>query len=189
MDILRGHVLCQFTFHQTHAANFFVVAFVVFVSLSMSIGVAAWTITERGFENNVYKLCVPFGIATMGILSYLTGPFTTFFLTVFCVLEILSQEFHKWSHMTKSQTPAFVEKLQKAGLTIGRTPHAQHHLAPYDGNYCIISGVCNPILDKSGFFRRLERLVYNVNGVESNAWKLDADLRDRTLKGNYQLID
>lgn len=148
----------------------------------------AWTITERGFENNVYKLCVPFGIATMGILSYLTGPFTTFFLTIFCVLEILSQEFHKWSHMTKSQTPNWVEQLQKAGLTIGRKPHAQHHLSPYDGNYCIISGVCNPALDESGFFRRLEHVVYQLNGVESNAWKLDPALKECTLQGDYRTI-
>jgi palmitoyl-[glycerolipid] 3-(E)-desaturase len=122
----------------------------------------------------------------MGMLSYLTGPFTTFFLTCFCVLEILSQEFHKWSHMTKSQTPSWANHLQDAGLTIGRKPHAQHHLAPYDGNYCIISGICNRWLDQFGFFRRLEHLVYNLNGVESNAWKLDAALKERTLRGDYR---
>ncbi|KAL3905157.1 MAG: hypothetical protein SGARI_004592 [Bacillariaceae sp.] len=148
---------------------------------------APWTITDRGFENNVYKLCVPFGIATMGIISAITGPFATFFLTIFCVLEILSQEFHKWSHMTKGETPDWVNQLQELGLTIGRKPHAQHHLAPYDGNYCIISGACNPWLDESGFFRRLEHIVYNLNGVESNAWKLSPELRERTLRGEYRL--
>jgi palmitoyl-[glycerolipid] 3-(E)-desaturase len=122
----------------------------------------------------------------MGVLGYVMGPFTTFFLTWFCMLEILSQEFHKWSHMTKSQTPPWVDRLQATGLTIGRKPHAQHHLAPYDGNYCIISGVCNVWLDQSGFFRRLEHLVYNLNGVESNAWKLDPVLKERTQQGEYR---
>ena len=148
---------------------------------------APWTITQRGFSNNVYKLCVPFGVATMGAISYLTGPHATLFFSIFCALEILSQEFHKWSHMTKKEVPEWVNWLQDAGITIGRKPHAQHHMAPYDGNYCIISGVCNQYLDESGFFRRLEHIVYNLNGVESNAWKLDPELKERTLRGEYEI--
>ena len=35
---------------------------------------APWTITERGFCNNVYKLCVPFGIPTMTLINFLSGP-------------------------------------------------------------------------------------------------------------------
>lgn len=34
---------------------------------------APWTITYRGFCNNVSKLCIPFGIPTVGAISYLTG--------------------------------------------------------------------------------------------------------------------
>ena len=147
---------------------------------------APWTITQRGFANNVCKLCIPFGIIPMSLISVMSGPFTTFFMTVFCVLEILSQEFHKWSHMTKSECPSWVNKLQDCGLTICRKPHAQHHLAPFEGNYCIISGICNKVLDEMGFFRRLEHMVYMWNGVESNAWKLDSDLKDRTLRGDYK---
>lgn len=151
---------------------------------------APWTITERGFCNNVYKLCIPFGIPTVAAISYLAGPqhpLVTMFFTMFCAMEIMSQEFHKWSHMTKSQLPPLILALQKYGITIGRTPHAMHHLAPYEGNYSIISGICNDWLDKSGFFRRLEKIVYDMNGVESNAWKLDSALRERTLKGDYSL--
>eukprot|EP00538_Stauroneis_constricta_P011553 CAMPEP_0119563158 /NCGR_PEP_ID=MMETSP1352-20130426/22600_1 /TAXON_ID=265584 /ORGANISM="Stauroneis constricta, Strain CCMP1120" /LENGTH=352 /DNA_ID=CAMNT_0007611703 /DNA_START=195 /DNA_END=1253 /DNA_ORIENTATION=+ len=148
---------------------------------------APWTITERGFCNNVYKLCTPFGPVTMAAISLLTGPFATFFFTMFCVFEILSQEFHKWSHMTLSQTPKWANQLQNLGLTISRGPHAQHHIAPYDGNYCIISGVCNPVLDKTGFFRWVEHVVYKLNGVESNAWKLDPELKAKTLRGEYAL--
>lgn len=148
---------------------------------------APWTITERSFCNNVYKLCIPFGVPTSIFFSILSGPFVTMFLVFFCTMEILSQEFHKWSHMTKGECPEWVNILQDAGVTIARKPHAQHHLAPYDGNYCIISGVWNVWLDESGFFRRLEHMVYNWNGVESNAWKLDPSLRERTLRGQYAL--
>ena len=102
-------------------------------------------------------------------------------------MEILSQEFHKWSHMTKKEVPSWVNTLQDLGVSIGRVPHAKHHLAPYDGNYCIVSGLCNEALDRSGFFRWMEHRVYEIHGVEANAWRLDPELRARTLRGNYRL--
>lgn len=148
---------------------------------------APWTITEREFCNNVYKLCIPFGVIPMTLINFIAGPAVTIFFTFFCVNEILSQEFHKWSHMTPKECPGWVNWLQDVGLTIGRKPHAQHHLAPYDGNYCIVSGVWNEALDKSGIFRWAEHEVYKLNGVESNAWKLDPELRARTLRGDYSL--
>jgi len=149
---------------------------------------APWTITQRGFCNNVYKLCIPFGIVPMTLINAISGPAITFFFTVFCVMEILSQELHKWSHQTKGESPAWVNWLQSVGLSVPRKAHAQHHMEPYEGNYCIISGICNKPLDESGIFRRMEHAVYNMNGVESNAWKLDPELRERTLQGDYSLV-
>jgi uncharacterized membrane protein YbaN (DUF454 family) len=148
---------------------------------------APWTITQRGFCNNVYKLCVPFGILPVALVATVASPAVTFFLATFCAFEIMSQEFHKWSHQLPSETPAWVNWMQKVGLTVGRKAHAQHHLAPYAGNYCIVSGVCNRALDQSGFLRRLEHAIYQKNGVEANAWKLDPELRARTLRGDYGL--
>ena len=149
---------------------------------------APWTITERGFCNNVFKLCIPFGILPMTMINYIAGPKVTLFMACFCAFEILSQEFHKWSHMTKGQCPPWVNWLQSTGVTIDRRPHALHHMAPYEGNYCIISGICNDSLDKSGIWRWMEHVIYKWNGVESNAWKLDPKLRERTLNGEYQLV-
>jgi len=151
---------------------------------------APWTITEREFCNNVHKLCIPFGIPTVAAISFLAGPshpMVSLFFAVFCTMEIMSQEFHKWAHMTPKQLNPVIMSLQKLNLTIGRISHAQHHIAPYDGNYCIVSGVWNKVLDESGFFRKLERIVYKMNGIESNSWKLDAKLRQKTLAGDYTL--
>lgn len=149
---------------------------------------APWTITEREFCNNVSKLCIPFGIPTVAAITILAGsqhPLVSLFFAVFCSLEIGSQEFHKWSHMTPKQLNPLILAVQEAGLTIGRVPHAMHHIAPYDGNYCIVSGFCNEYLDNSGFFRKLERAVFNLNGVESNAWKIEPRLKEKTLAGDY----
>lgn len=175
---------------------------------------APWTITYRGFCNNVWKLCIPFGLPTVAAITYLAGSenpmgenrlissfiphqvdihltndiiAVSLFFVVFCFSEIMSQELHKWSHQTKKEVPEWINTLQDLGIIIGRKPHAKHHMAPYDGNYCIVSGVCNEALDNSGFFRWLEHRVYEINGVESNAWKLDSELRERTLRGEYQL--
>lgn len=150
---------------------------------------APWTITQREFCNNVYKLCIPFGIVPMVAINAISSPSVTFFFTVFCVMEIMSQEFHKWSHMTKKEVPfPAINWFQDVGLTVPRKAHAQHHMDPYEGNYCIISGICNKPLDESGLFRRMEHAVYKWNGVESNAWKLDPELRERTLEGDYSLV-
>lgn len=116
-----------------------------------------------------------------------TNETVSLFFAVFCAMEISSQEFHKWSHQTRKEVPAFVNVLQDLGLTIGRVSHAKHHKAPYDGNYCIVSGLCNESLDTSGFFRWIEHRVYELNGIEANSWKLDAELRERTLRGEYRL--
>jgi hypothetical protein len=146
---------------------------------------APWTITKRGFANNVHKLCIPFGVVPMSLITAIASPSTALFFTFFCVFEILSQEFHKWSHMTKGECPTWVNWMQSVGLSVARKPHALHHMEPFDGNYCIISGICNKPLDTIGLFRRLEHLIYQLNGVESNAWKLDPEVRERTLRGEY----
>jgi hypothetical protein len=39
-----------------------------------------------------------------------------------------------------------------------------HHKKPFESNYCIVSGHCNPALDKNGFFRKLEKLVERTTG-------------------------
>ena len=149
--------------------------------------------------NNVYKLCLPFGLVPLSILTItmiMTTRMTTtttlyldpnmmLFLTSFCVLEILSQEFHKWSHRTKHENPIWVQKLQSIGFTVGPIPHMKHHQEPFEGNYCIISGFCNKPLDDIGFFRRLEYWIYHWNGIESNAWKLDPELKEQTLRGDF----
>lgn len=93
----------------------------------------------------------------------------------------------KWSHMPKAKTPSFANKIMKLGLTIDRSPHALHHTAPYEGNYCIVSGLCNKLLDSSGFFRKMEHMIYKINGIESNSWKLDPVLKEKTLGGVYKL--
>ena len=48
-----------------------------------------------------------------------------------------------------------LQPLQDAGVLISRKAHGAHHKAPFEGNYCIVSGWWNPILDGDGSGERL----------------------------------
>ncbi len=70
-----------------------------------------------------------------------------------------------------------VERLwawQAMGVLVSRRVHGAHHRAPFEGNYCIVSGAWNKALDAGGsdqsFFRRLERAVAARTGVEPRCW-------------------
>ncbi len=60
------------------------------------------------------------------------------------------------------------------GVLVSRRVHGAHHRAPFEGNYCIVSGAWNKALDAGGsdqsFFRRLERAVAARTGVEPRCW-------------------
>ena len=124
-----------------------------------------WTITFRSFCNNLYK--VAYGtIPALTILALLPTTLITadtrLFYALFINWWLLSQEFHKYSHMRTP--PIYAKNLQKIGLILSRKEHGLHHSIPYDSNYCILNGVCNPILDKIGFYKRLEDIVLAVTG-------------------------
>jgi palmitoyl-[glycerolipid] 3-(E)-desaturase len=96
-------------------------------------------------------------------------PLLRTFLTVFIGLVTMSQQTHAWSHSLPSETPAVVQLLQDAGLIISRKAHGAHHLPPFEGNYCIVSGICNPLLD-GGLTKSWERKIFDMNGVAPRSW-------------------
>merc|ERR1712118_88800 len=98
---------------------------------------------------NLYALV--FGVTSLG------------FITV-------CQELHKWAHTSKADSLPLPETLQQSGMVIARKAHPLHHRAPFENNYCIVSGHCNPLLDSLGFFKWLERRVYAINGIKPRSW-------------------
>lgn len=59
---------------------------------------------------------------------------------------------------------------QDAGVLIGRKQHGAHHKPNFEGNYSIVSGWWNPLLDNTQFFRWLEHRVVDATGVEPRCW-------------------
>ena len=82
---------------------------------------------------------------------------------------IFGQASHRWTHQV--DPPGFVKFLRKAGIAQEADDHRTHHRAPWTGNYCIINGALNPLLDKSGFWRKYENVVHKITGAEPKAWQ------------------
>jgi palmitoyl-[glycerolipid] 3-(E)-desaturase len=132
-----------------------------------------WTITEREFCNNCSLTFKPAGYAgTFFLVLSLAGATCAewdVFAATASFFIAMSQQFHAWSHMKKSQLPAAVVALQGANLLISRKAHGAHHKSPFNINYCIVSGWCNPLLD-SGLLVSLEKVIRNSTGVEPRGW-------------------
>jgi len=121
-----------------------------------------WTITFRSFANNVYKICYG-SIPALALLLLLhPSPSLRLFFTLFSNWWVISQELHKYAHTRNP--PRTIAILQDTGFILSRKEHGLHHSAPYEGHYCILTGVCNPVLDKTKFFRWLEKVVYMLTG-------------------------
>ena len=117
-----------------------------------------WTITKRQFANNIHTTCPATMCVTVPLL--LTpglAPDTCAFMGVFCSMIVLSQQFHAWSHMKKSQLPEIVVKLQDLGVLISRKGHGAHHRPPFEGNYCIVFIGGTPSWTTTSFSTRWRR--------------------------------
>lgn len=138
-----------------------------------------WTITYRQFSNNIYKICqasAPFSLAGLLLLD---NSFAILWMATAITFINMSQELHKWSHQGPSQTAEWINALQDKGIIITRKSHLAHHRPPFDGNYCIVSGHMNPLLDNIGFFRGLENIVYKATGNKARCWTNERLLADK----------
>ncbi|KAI5066645.1 hypothetical protein GOP47_0019269, partial [Adiantum capillus-veneris] len=129
-----------------------------------------WTISKRQFANNIHALARP---ATFSLAPFLLLPCPAYvdsFLAVFLACVVYSQQFHAWAHAKKKDVPAFVSLLQDSGLLVSRKMHGAHHRQPYNINYCIVSGLWNPLLDSTNFFAKLEKFIFSTWHVRPRSW-------------------
>jgi ubiquitin-conjugating enzyme E2 variant len=72
---------------------------------------------------------------------------------------LLTNQTHKWAHMPPDGVPRAVRLAQRYRLVLRREAHLRHHRRPFDSHYCTASGWLNAPLERTGFFRALERCV------------------------------
>ena len=73
------------------------------------------------------------------------------------LLRVHAWEVYLWSHTSSPPRP--VGWLQRAGILQSAKYHAVHHKAPYGKRYCTTTPLLNPVLDRTGFWRALERIL------------------------------
>eukprot|EP00871_Galdieria_phlegrea_P004010 jgi/Galph1/460/GphlegSOOS_G5190.1 len=153
------------------------------------------------FFSNVFSYClltIPFLVA----LIYFRGVLSTFmdsFLIFFFSLIAIWPEANKWCHMSdpKNPPPPIVRLLQSLGFLIPIHEHVWHHYShlfyrhyeegatPLEETehvqpaaYCSLSGHWNRVLDATGFFRKLEWVIYYLLRIEPKLWNSYPNLKN-----------
>lgn len=88
-----------------------------------------------------------------GYISFATIAFAMFF----SIGIFLTNQFHKWSHLTEPNIA--IATLQRWNIILSPENHDVHHAAPYKTYYCITCGWLNPVLDRTDFWRSAERFI------------------------------
>jgi len=98
------------------------------------------------------------------ILKY---PYLLISFGFFC---IVSNIFHRFSHMRECENHFIVSFLQKTGILCSHNHHSLHHTES-DGRYCVITEYNNYVLDSINFWRILEHIIYLFTNIKPNRKK------------------
>eukprot|EP01091_Cochliopodium_minus_P015458 TRINITY_DN550_c0_g1_i1.p1 TRINITY_DN550_c0_g1~~TRINITY_DN550_c0_g1_i1.p1 ORF type:complete len:238 (+),score=38.38 TRINITY_DN550_c0_g1_i1:70-783(+) len=96
----------------------------------------------------------------------LTGLHTSPFLVCSSILGMQSNFCHRESHQ-HTKTFWIMKKLQNWGVIISPKSHHIHHTQPFNRDYCVFSGFCNPFFEYICFWRRFEKVIYVLTTVQS----------------------
>lgn len=83
-------------------------------------------------------------------LELIAGKTILSFQVYYCCLSFTlfyMQLCHRWAHLIPKERTPVIRMLQKMRLAIPPGEHLQHHAAPYEKDFCIVNGMCNPILN------------------------------------------
>lgn len=117
--------------------------------------------TEGGYWYRNYTTIVP---ASVGVILCLVVPGWFWGWLTFAFLT-QANEIHAWAHQ-KGRVNKLIKLAQDSGLIQSPKMHAEHHKAPFDCRYCVMSSWINPWLDAVGYWRWLE-FVMVVFGVRA----------------------
>lgn len=128
-------------------------------------------------------------VETVGNTCILAAPLLTLFIVIaaFCEtsaaaafavftavvtvgVTVATNQFHKWAH--QDAPPRIVRALQRSRIILSPEHHRSHHAAPFESSYAITNGWLNPLLNRTRFFRRLERALLAL-GVKASREKRD----------------
>ena len=120
---------------------------------------------RHGFvETNGHNLGLAALPALAGVLLLdSVAVWNAWFLFFVALFVAMTSQIHKWAH--EPSPSKIVKVFQTFRLIIPPATHRQHHVGAHTGAYCITVGWLNPLLDKTGFFRTLERAITFLTGA------------------------
>jgi plasmanylethanolamine desaturase len=80
-------------------------------------------------------------------------------LLFFILVSAQANLIHKWSHLNKQETPIIVNYLQKFYIIQNKKHHLKHHNGKYDEYYCVMTNICNPLLQKIHFWESIVKTL------------------------------
>jgi hypothetical protein len=90
------------------------------------------------------------------------------FVAAFVAFTLPTNLIHRWAHAGRD-APRIARLLQRTGLILTPRHHHAHHRAPFDRDYCIVNGWCNPLLRALRFWRGMEWLIAKLTGAVPRA--------------------
>ena len=76
---------------------------------------------------------------------------------LFVLVAVNANQIHKWAHRNPRENGAVVTFLQQVRLLQTQRHHARHHGGQKNTHYCSVTNLLNPVLDRLGLWRGLER--------------------------------
>ena len=112
--------------------------------------------------------------------------------TVSANAAVLSQEFHKRSHMRPDESAPIWQLLKDIGLAVSTKRHAKHHTQGHTSHYALLNGFTNVFLDgvkfkltpggpKTNLIRKIEVAIYGLTAAEPQSWRENRGLREIAL--------
>jgi plasmanylethanolamine desaturase len=89
----------------------------------------------------------------------------TWHVWLFVAVGANANQIHKWNHMRRAELPRPVRLLQRLRLLQSASDHAAHHRGDKNAAYCVVTPFVNPLLDRVGFWRSLERALVPLFGA------------------------
>jgi len=123
------------------------------------------------FRNSlpIYLIC----IAVLGV-AWLTDSLG-WKVWFFAFVGLFAQQTHRWSHTPRKALPRLVVFLQRLKILQDAKHHYKHHRADHSTHFCVGTPWLNPILDRFGVWKFLERMLVPVFGAPRRP-----DLDDKT---------
>jgi len=93
-------------------------------------------------------------VAGAALLGLLTWP-----VVAFALVGGHANQIHKWAHQPRRRVPWPVRVLQSLRIFQSVAHHNRHHGGERNTHYCTVTPLLNPLLDRLGVWRGLERLL------------------------------